>query len=147
MKKIIMISLILLGVLEVKSQVIDRSQVIHYIYDRNGNRVKRELIPYEFLGMIKYDNAQQSPMESVSVSLSSSNSTVNTDKDGVFRFNDIAAGNYNLSIAINEPWGAEFTIDPWLAVMYYIGLYQITDQFVQRAGDVTEHPLFCIYTK
>ncbi len=95
---------------------------------------------YTVSGHVYYDNSRNSPISNVEVVLSSSNGSdsTTTDSTGLYSFDNVASGNYNISLSKNSGWGGVNSTDALVVVKYF--LHQISlDSLQQKASDVNNN--------
>ncbi|MCH7974574.1 MAG: carboxypeptidase regulatory-like domain-containing protein, partial [Bacteroidetes bacterium] len=96
---------------------------------------------YSISGNILYDNTLSNPLPNVTVKLTSSNGgnsiTTTTDANGDYSFNNVAFGNYNLTVTTSAQFPKNYinATDALLVLRYFAGL-QTLNPLRLAAADV-----------
>ena len=95
------------------------------------------VVSYTFSGKILYNNTSNSPLENVTLKLTSPDTTiaVTTNTAGEFLFNNLLSGTYQISLTITNTWGGVNATDALKTVRVFANLDTFTN--IQKiAADV-----------
>lgn len=92
---------------------------------------------YTFSGKILYKNTLNSPLQNVTVKLTSTNNTfeVSTNSSGEFLFNNLLPGTYQITLTNTNNWGGVNATDALKTARVFASL-DTFDNLQKKAGDV-----------
>ena len=97
----------------------------------------QEIIYYTFSGKILYENTANSPLQNVTVKLTSANNTleVPSNSSGEYLFSNLLPGTYQISFITTNVWGGVNATDALKTARVFASLDTFSD-IQKKAGDV-----------